>query len=88
MNAMNIDDDPDDYNTEALRGQTDDLKDHISASLDHIGVAKITVRRCIHVITDVRLDSGAIHGRMLDDHLTQLLEIEGDLSRAEGELAE
>jgi hypothetical protein len=40
------------------------------------------------MITDARLDHSGLGGRALDDLLGQLLEAEGDLSRAMGELAE
>jgi hypothetical protein len=61
--------------------------DRGSAARDHINAAKGAIRRCIDVVTDARIDNGTLAGRTLDNHLEQLIEIEGDLARAEGELS-
>ena len=56
--------------------------------LDHVRAASRHIRRRINTITDVRLSDGQLSGRALDDHLKELIEIEGDLSRAEGSLSD
>jgi hypothetical protein len=82
MNMADIDFDDEDDKAVAI----EHFMDRGSAGLDHVNAAKRALRRCINVVADARIDTGTLAGRTLDDHLEQLLEIEGDLSRAEGEL--
>jgi hypothetical protein len=82
-----IDFNDDDFNSERLAEAVDSLEDRNSRGLGHVYSAKSTLRRMSAVVTDARLDTGVLTGRVLDDHLAQLLELEGDLSRTEGELA-
>lgn len=88
MNDTNIADDYDDFNIETLERAAEDVTDRNSAGLDQTRATQRAIRRCIAVITDVRRDSGSLTGRTLDDHLAQLLEIKGNLSRTEGELVD
>jgi hypothetical protein len=84
MNMDDIDFDDEEDKTLAI----EHFMDRGSAALDHVNAAKRAIRRCINVVTDARIDTGTLAGRTLDEHLEQLLEIEGDLGRAEGELAD
>jgi hypothetical protein len=77
----------DDFVEEAL-ARADDLADRVASGLDHIHAGKRDLRRVIDVVANARVDTGALTGRALDHVLELLVEIEGDLSRAEGELAD
>jgi hypothetical protein len=68
-----------DFNTEQLLRDVDDLALHAAAARDYVGVAIIGARRGINIVTDVRLDGGALRGRVLDDLLQiQAVEANGD----------
>jgi hypothetical protein len=65
-----------------------DADDDKANALDHLRAAVVDLHRNIDVIASVRIDGGAISGRVLDNLLQSLIEIEGDLSRCEGKLIE